>query len=103
MQAYWINPMAWAQQALAINEFTAPRWNVPSLVPGLTLGEQLLSDHSYKTTIGYKWAGVAMVLFYTILLNCCIWLALAVLKGAPLHLFQLHVSAGLRRQRAPLC
>jgi Plant PDR ABC transporter associated len=58
---------------------------VPSLVPGLTLGEQLLSDHSYKTTLGYKWAGVAMILFYTILLNCCIWLALAVLKGALLQ------------------
>jgi Plant PDR ABC transporter associated len=80
-QAYWINPMAWAQQALAINEFTAPRWNTPSLVPGLTLGQQLLSDHSYKTTNGYKWAAIGMVLFYTILLNCCIWLALAVLKG----------------------
>jgi ABC-type multidrug transport system ATPase subunit len=78
--AYWINPMAWAQQALAINEFTAPRWNRPSLVPGLTLGQQLLSDHSYKTTNGYKWAAIGMVLFYTILLNCCIWLALAVLK-----------------------
>lgn len=74
--------MAWAQQSLAINEFTAPRWNRPSLVPGLTLGQQLLDDHSFKSSIGYKWAGVGMVLFYTILLNSFIWLALAWLKGA---------------------
>lgn len=81
LQAYWINPMAWAQQSLAINEFTAARWNKIDPVTGLNLGQQLLNDHSYKNSLAYKWGGVGVILAWTIGMNCLIWLALAVLKG----------------------
>ena len=120
---YWINPMAWAQQSLAINEFkcalpcgpyvlltgsepgvlqslrcpqktairliivcfllcSAKRWSqYTDPVTGRTVGQQLMLNQSFKTSMGYKWGGLAVVIFSSFLFNALIWLALAALKG----------------------
>lgn len=66
----------------------AKRWDIPNPngTPGVTMGQQLMLDHSYKMTNAYKWGGVGVVIFTTILFNILIWVALAVLKGGFLRI-----------------
>ena len=59
-----------------------PRWSqYTDPVTGRTVGQQLMLNQSFKTSMGYKWGGLAVVIFSSFLFNGLIWLALAVLKG----------------------
>ena len=60
-----------------------PRWSkYTDPVTGRTVGQQLMLNQSFKTSMGYKWGGLAVVIFASFLFNGLIWLALAVLKGS---------------------
>ena len=59
-----------------------PRWSkYTDPVTGRTVGQQLMLNQSFKTSMGYKWGGLAVVIFASFFFNGLIWLALAVLKG----------------------
>lgn len=41
---YWgVNPIAYAQKAMAVNEFGAPRWQKVHLANGQTIGNAILA------------------------------------------------------------
>ena len=59
-----------------------PRWSkYTDPVTGRTVGAQLMLNQSFKTSMGYKWGGLAVVIFAAFFFNGLIWLALAALKG----------------------
>ena len=61
---------------------SAKRWSqYIDPVTGRTVGQQLMLNQSFKTSMGYKWGGLAVVIFSSFLFNALIWLALAALKG----------------------
>ena len=47
---YWVSPLQYSQNAISINEFTAPRWQTPySENPSVTLGHEILSNRGLFT------------------------------------------------------
>jgi ABC-type multidrug transport system ATPase subunit/ABC-type multidrug transport system permease subunit len=71
--AYWISPLAYAQNAIAVNEFLSSRWNSPPN-PGLhsnasSLGHQVLLTRGFFDKPHWYWLGAAALLAYTLLFN----------------------------------
>ena len=61
---------------------SAARWSeFIDPVTGRTVGQQLMLNQSYKTSMGYKWGGLAVVVFASFLFNALVWAALALLPG----------------------
>lgn len=59
-----------------------PRWSkYIDPLTGRTVGAQLMLNQSFKTSMGYKWGGLAVVVFAAFFLNGLIWFFLVVLKG----------------------
>ena len=74
-------------------ECSAPRWSeFKDPLTGRTVGQQLMLNQSFKTGMGYKWGGLAVVIVASFVFNGLIWLVLAVLKG-PHHSVHAAVSA----------
>ncbi len=47
---FWVSPLQYSQNAISINEFTAPRWQTPySGNPSVTLGHEILSNRGLFT------------------------------------------------------
>ena len=46
---YWLSPFSWAMRALAVNEFTSPRWQNVEEEPGLSLGDDALNRFDFYT------------------------------------------------------
>ncbi|GJP35639.1 hypothetical protein CLOM_g20158, partial [Closterium sp. NIES-68] len=80
--AYWMSPLAYAQNALAVNEFKAPRWQVP--VPGLnstvTMGDMILMSRSLPTEDYWRWIGIGAFVGFILIFNCLTILALTYLN-----------------------
>jgi hypothetical protein len=56
-------------------------------------------NQSYKTTMGYKWGGLAVVIFASFLFNGLVWAALALLPGERgFYALWCSYSGGHRRQ-----
>ncbi|CAI5489185.1 unnamed protein product [Closterium sp. Naga37s-1] len=64
---YWISPLTYSQNAFAINEFLAPRWDVPSVPPSLntTMGIQVLTARNLWTQGFWVWGGLAVGVVFT--------------------------------------
>ncbi|CAI5536089.1 unnamed protein product, partial [Closterium sp. Naga37s-1] len=87
--AYWISPLMYAQNALAVNEFLAPRWNVcvpipvqsagPLFPPTATMGQVFLESRSIPADGKWVGIGVAALIGYIILFNLLTVVALAYL------------------------
>ncbi|CAI5967831.1 unnamed protein product [Closterium sp. NIES-64] len=121
--AYWISPLMYGQNALAVNEFLAPRWNVgllesrssfstlpaslPSPVPArtpvqsagplfpptATMGQVLLESRSLPTDDRWLGIGVAALIAFIILFNLLTILALAYLDPLSHSTAPLHCLA----------
>lgn len=106
---FWINPVAYAQKALVINEFAAPRWQnefITNPLTGqtLTIGNAVLDQRDLPHNQVWIWAGVAVLAGATIIFNLLTWFFHAVLgrktSVAPLMLVvspTLRCSAELSR------
>ncbi|CAI7790247.1 unnamed protein product [Closterium sp. NIES-53] len=80
--AYWISPLMYAQNALAVNEFLAPRWNVsagPLFPPTATMGQVFLESRSIPADDKWVGIGVAALIGYILLFNLLTVVALAYL------------------------
>ncbi|GMH32356.1 hypothetical protein BSKO_00190 [Bryopsis sp. KO-2023] len=75
--AYWISPFAYGVRALAINEFTSPRWS--SVTPGL--GESALLELDFHTSRSWIWIGIAYIWGMYIVLTLGAAVALHCLRG----------------------
>ncbi|CAM6100115.1 unnamed protein product [Calypogeia fissa] len=66
---YWISPLSYAQNAIAVNEFLAPRWRSGNI------GIQLLQARGIFTRGYWYWLGAGVLLAYCIFLNFLVVLA----------------------------
>jgi Plant PDR ABC transporter associated len=88
---YWVNPVAWALKALAVNEFTAQRWAAPyeapgpaaGLTDGQTLGHAVLSANGISADAAWIGAAVGYLAAYIVVANVVVVVGLAWLSGRP--------------------
>ncbi|GAQ91789.1 pleiotropic drug resistance protein [Klebsormidium nitens] len=73
---FWISPLSYVQQGMAINEFSAPRWQ--KLAPGSneTIGASVLTARGLFHEHWWVWVSVGVMVGYAILFNVLINLAL---------------------------
>ena len=52
---YWIDPFSYAQKAIAINEFDAPRWHAVTTAAGQPLGLTILDEKALPHERWWIW------------------------------------------------
>nr|QVT92286.1 ABC transporter [Salvia miltiorrhiza] len=70
--AYYISPMSYGQNAVAINEFLATRWSSPNTDPQYTqptVGKVLLQSRGFYTEDYWFWICVSALLGFSVLYN----------------------------------
>ncbi|XP_014513559.1 pleiotropic drug resistance protein 2 [Vigna radiata var. radiata] len=80
---YYVSPMMYGQNAIAINEFLAPRWSAPNVdrrIPGRTVGKALLKVRSMYTEEYWYWICIGALLGFSLLFNICFIIALTFLN-----------------------
>ncbi|KAK7356955.1 hypothetical protein VNO80_16236 [Phaseolus coccineus] len=80
---YYVSPMMYGQNAIAINEFLDPRWSAPNMdrrIPGRTVGEALLKVRSMYTEEYWYWICIGALLGFSLLFNICFIIALTFLN-----------------------
>ena len=85
---FWIDPVAYAQKALVINEFAAPRWQsvfVTNVQTGVTqsVGDAVLGQRDLPTQQFWIWVGVAVLAGTAVIFNLLTWFFHAVLGRKP--------------------
>ena len=81
---FWIDPVAYAQKALVINEFSSPRWQNEYTTNSLTgvtttIGNAVLDQRNLPHGQVWIWAGVAVLAGTAVLFNLLTWFFHAVL------------------------
>ncbi|KAK9813535.1 hypothetical protein WJX73_005597 [Symbiochloris irregularis] len=76
---FWIDPLAYAQRGILVNEFRDPRWqDQPSTPSGVelygakTLGDQALLQRGFTTPGWWYWLAVGVLICFTIIFNLLI-------------------------------
>ncbi|XP_068652846.1 ABC transporter G family member 39-like [Aristolochia californica] len=75
---YWVSPLMYGQNAIAVNEFLASRWREVSLTQ--THGKQILEMRGIFTEANWYWIGIGALLGYNILFNILYTVALKYLN-----------------------
>eukprot|EP00246_Nothoceros_aenigmaticus_P017929 TRINITY_DN90_c0_g2_i1.p1 TRINITY_DN90_c0_g2~~TRINITY_DN90_c0_g2_i1.p1 ORF type:complete len:1193 (+),score=203.08 TRINITY_DN90_c0_g2_i1:284-3580(+) len=78
---YWMSPLTYGQNAIAVNEFLAPRWQTPyngSLT--VTVGRRVLESRGIFADANWYWIGIGALAGYMVLFNILFALALTYLK-----------------------
>ncbi|KAL1818654.1 hypothetical protein ACET3Z_013523 [Daucus carota] len=77
---YWLSPMMYGMNAIAVNEFLGHQWN--RVVPNTTepLGIMILKSRGFFPYAYWYWIGVGALLGFTLLFNFCFTLALSFLN-----------------------
>ncbi|KAG6519908.1 ABC transporter G family member 42-like [Zingiber officinale] len=65
---YWVSPLTYAYNALAVNEFLSPRW-MNQKVNGIPLGTAILQNVNVFAEGRWYWIGAAGLLGYSIIFN----------------------------------
>ncbi|KAJ7531928.1 hypothetical protein O6H91_14G065000 [Diphasiastrum complanatum] len=76
---YWISPMMYAQNALAVNEFLAKRWRQP-FDNSSTVGEAVLKFRGIFPDWYWFWVGIGALIGYAFLFNIAFTWALTYLN-----------------------
>ncbi|KAH7447520.1 hypothetical protein KP509_01G110200 [Ceratopteris richardii] len=89
---YWISPMMYGQNALSVNEFLAPRWNIinNATTMSATVGKTVLNDHGIFANGQWIWIAALALIGFTGLYNVLFTMALAYLN--PLGKAQANIS-----------
>lgn len=77
---YWISPLMYGQNAIAINEFLAPRWDAPNVDPTLdvnTIGRAILKSRGLFSDSYWYWLSIGALSGFIILFNVLFTIALA--------------------------
>eukprot|EP00884_Botryococcus_braunii_P023385 jgi/Botrbrau1/9730/Bobra.0388s0022.1 len=77
---YWINPINYAQRALALNEFLDPRWQNQYMPDGQSVGNAILMARAIPTDSKWISIGIAILIAATVLFNTGAWLTHAYLN-----------------------
>ncbi|XP_047316976.1 ABC transporter G family member 35-like [Impatiens glandulifera] len=80
--AYWLSPLTYSFNALAVNEMFAPRWMNKMVSPNsnTTLGIAILNTFDVPTEPNWYWIGVGALLGFIVILNILFTLALTYLS-----------------------
>ncbi|XP_071915847.1 pleiotropic drug resistance protein 2-like isoform X9 [Coffea arabica] len=81
---YYVSPMMYGQNAIAINEFLAERWSKPSNGSEPTVGKTILKDRGLFFTETWYWIGVGALFAFSLLFNVLFIGALTFLKRVQL-------------------
>ncbi|XP_074557496.1 ABC transporter G family member 42-like [Curcuma longa] len=66
---YWVSPLTYAYNALAVNEFLSPRWMNRQVSNGRPLGRTILQNVNVFAEERWYWIGAAGLLGYSIIFN----------------------------------
>ncbi|GJM87710.1 hypothetical protein PR202_ga03692 [Eleusine coracana subsp. coracana] len=79
---YWISPLMYAQNAIAVNEFLGHSWNkiVNNSISSETLGMQVLKSRGIFPEAKWYWIGFGAMIGYTVLFSTLFTLALRFLE-----------------------
>ncbi|KAK4593204.1 hypothetical protein RGQ29_017372 [Quercus rubra] len=80
---YYISPMMYGQNAIAINEFLDKRWSAPNpdpFIPEPTVGKVLLKARGMFKEDYWYWICVGALLGFSVLFNICFIIALTFLN-----------------------
>ncbi|KAI4304728.1 hypothetical protein MLD38_040203 [Melastoma candidum] len=66
---YYVSPMMYGQNAIAINEFLDDRWSTPVPTPEGTVGKTLLKQRGLYTTETWYWISVIALFSFSVLFN----------------------------------
>ncbi|KZV47168.1 pleiotropic drug resistance protein 2-like [Dorcoceras hygrometricum] len=77
---YYISPMMYGQNAIAINEFLSERWSTPTNGTEPTVGKTLLKDRGLFTTESWYWICIFALFGFTVLFNVLFIAALTYLN-----------------------
>ncbi|KAG8371192.1 hypothetical protein BUALT_Bualt13G0061400 [Buddleja alternifolia] len=77
---YYISPMMYGQNAIAINEFLSERWSAPTNGTENTVGKTLLRDRGLFTTESWYWICIMALFGFSLLFNILFIAALTYLK-----------------------
>ncbi|GLJ47624.1 hypothetical protein SUGI_1006000 [Cryptomeria japonica] len=79
--AYWCSPLSDSQNALAVNEVFAPRWNKPSsTTSNETLGHAIIEARGLFAEARFYWIGIGSLIGFCVIFNILFTLALTVLN-----------------------
>ncbi|XP_031499770.1 pleiotropic drug resistance protein 2-like isoform X2 [Nymphaea colorata] len=81
--AFWLSPMMYGQNAIAINEFLDERWNKKNTDPTIdapTIGKALLKSRGMFTHEYWYWISIGALIGFSFLFNICFVLALKYLN-----------------------
>ncbi|KAK4419344.1 ABC transporter G family member 39 [Sesamum alatum] len=81
--AYYIFPLSYGQNALAMNEFLDKRWSAPSADPRLnepTVGKVLLQSRGFYTEEHWFWICISALIGFSVLFNLLFIAALSFLN-----------------------
>ncbi|KAL6861800.1 hypothetical protein ACP4OV_017500 [Aristida adscensionis] len=80
---YWISPLMYAQNAIAVNEFLGHSWDkiVNNSISNETLGVQVLKSRGFFPEAKWYWIGFGAVLGFTFLFSFLFTLALTFLES----------------------
>ncbi|XP_039037793.1 ABC transporter G family member 31-like [Hibiscus syriacus] len=78
--ASWLSPLQYAQRAVSVNEFTTIRWKKISFTGNGSVGDNVLHAHGLPTDEYLYWLGVGVLVFYAVLFNVVVTLALIYLN-----------------------
>ncbi|KAM3303057.1 pleiotropic drug resistance protein 2 [Capsicum chacoense] len=77
---YYVSPMMYGQNAIAINEFLDDRWSAPTNGSQPTLGKTLLRDRGLFTTETWYWICIVALFGFSLLFNVLFIAALTFLN-----------------------
>ncbi|KAL0928880.1 hypothetical protein M5K25_000808 [Dendrobium thyrsiflorum] len=80
---YWISPMMYGQNAIAINEFLDPRWSKPNNAINInesTIGKAILKSRAMFVDGYWYWISIGVLFGFALLFNICFMLALIYLN-----------------------
>jgi len=79
---YWISPLMYVQNAIAVNEFLGHSWDkiVNNSISNETLGVQILKSRGFFPDAKWYWIGFGAMLGFTLLFNTLFTLALRFLE-----------------------
>ncbi|MFS7980698.1 putative ABC-type maltose transporter [Helianthus anomalus] len=71
---YWVSPMMYAMNGIAVNEFLGDRWNKP--INDTTLGKTIITSRGFFAESYWYWIAVVASVGYVFLFNICFTLCL---------------------------
>ncbi|MCO5560583.1 hypothetical protein L7F22_014198 [Adiantum nelumboides] len=80
---YWVSPLMYGQNAIAVNEFTASRWakpNTDTSIDASTIGTAILKSRGLFTSPDWFWIGTVSVCGFIVLFYVLFTLALIYLN-----------------------